>query len=287
MALTYRERLEFLEGLKRGPIDLAAVDRMVACVRDRLLARPALLSLVKELTRLDAYISVMHGILEQDEWDEVVSEYDTPIEGEHAKLREAVRVFLFAYGRLDRVICEFGTEDVLDAFRKPLVSKTLNVQFLLFRVCSVKPLSVFKFLFEMVDENPTVFLPYLSSLVVRCKFDEEVKRGVVDEYVRYVKGLKRTKSIQVVLACQCLLYMSCFMRKIVCDARDEIEWMFSLGVVACMNKNVVRMFCEMYGYECKVFCSYDYDCLYFFPFDVPVLSEVYESVDELYIHFER
>ncbi|KAM0672662.1 hypothetical protein OCOL_000394 [Ordospora colligata] len=287
MALTYRERLEFLEELKRGAIDLTAVDRMVGYAEDRLLTKPVLLSLVKELTRLDAYISVMHGILEQDEWDEVLSEYDTPIEGEHAKLREAVRVFLFAYERLERVVYEFETEEILDAFRKPLASKTLNVQFLLFRVCSVKPLSVFKFLFELVDENPTVFIPYLSSLAVRCKFDEEIKKCIVDEYVNYVRGLKRNASIHVVVACQCLLYMSCFMKRIVCEARDEITWMFSSGLVGCMNKNVVKMFCEIYGYECKVFRSYDYDCLYFFPFDMPVLNEVYESVDELYIHFER
>ncbi|AFM98970.1 hypothetical protein EHEL_090750 [Encephalitozoon hellem ATCC 50504] len=287
MALTYKERLEFLESLKKTPIDLAVADRMVLYAHDRTLMRPTLLSLVKELTNLDAYISVMHGILTQDEWDEVISDYDTPIEGSHANLREKIKMFLFAYENLSDAIHDFNIDEVLKAFEVSLLSRTRNVQFLLFKLCCRNPQAVFGFLFKLARKNPTVYLPYLSSLIVRCKVDGELKSTYIRDYISYVKSLSRAHSILSVAACQCLLYIACFRREVAVAARDIIEWVFDSGIARYMNRNVVEMFCELFGYECKVFSSYDNDCLYFFPFDLPILEKIGEGIHEFYIHFDR
>lgn len=285
--LTYMEKLEFLRSLRKGPVDLTLADRMIGYASDDVLRRPVISSLVRELTSLDAYISVMHGVLSQEEWDEVVSEYDTPIEGDHTRLREQIRTFLSAYRHVDRAICGFKVRDVLNAFRDTLASRTRNVQFLLFRLCRSHPREVFEFLFKLSRTNPTVFLPYLCSLLVRCKVDPETKDQCVGAYIEYVRSLRRSDSIQYVAACQCLLYILCFRREAAASAGDVVEWVFSSGVVGYMNRSVVRMFCELFGRECKTFLSYDHDCLYFFPFDQPVLDEISDLVSDFYIHFER
>lgn len=287
MALTYKERLEFLESLKKTPIDLAVADRMVLYARDRALMRPTLLSLVKELTNLDAYISVMHGILTQDEWDEAISDYDTPIEGSHAGLREKIKMFLFGYENLSDAIHDFKIDEVLKAFEVSLLSKTRNIQFLLFRLCCRNPQAVFGFLFKLTYKNPTVYLPYLSSLIVRCRIDEGVKSGYIQDYLSYVRSLSRSRSILYVSACQCLLYISCFRREIFMAAKDVIDQIFDSGIARYMNRNVVEMFCDLFGYECKMFSSYDHDCLYFFPFDLPILEKVGDGAHESYVHFRR
>ncbi|KMV65441.1 hypothetical protein M970_090790 [Encephalitozoon cuniculi EcunIII-L] len=287
MALTYKERLEFLESLKKAPVDLAVADRMVLYARDRVLARPTLLSLVRELTNLDAYISVMYGVLTQDEWDEAVSDYDTPIEGDHAKLREKIRTFLFAYEHLDNAIYDFKIDEVLRAFETSLLSRTRNIQFLLFKLCCRNPQAVFGFLFELARKNPTVFLPYLSSLIVRCKTAEDLKTMYIRNFLAYIRSLSRSPSIQSVVAYQCFLYICCFRREVVVDAKDVIDWIFVSGMAGRMNRNVVEMFCGLFGYEWKVFSSYDHDCLYFFPFDLPILDEVANTIHEFYIHFKR
>ncbi|ADM12203.1 uncharacterized protein Eint_090740 [Encephalitozoon intestinalis ATCC 50506] len=287
MALTYKERLEFLESLRKAPIDLSVADRMVLYAHDRTLMRPTIQSLVRELTNLDAYISVMHGILTQDEWDEVVSDYDTPIEGGHAKLREKIKLFLFAYENLDNAIYDFKIDEVFKAFETSMLSRTRNIQFLLFKLCHRNPQAVFGFLLELVRKNPIAFLPYLSSLIVRCKVDEGLKAMYVQDYQAYVRSYGKSLSIQSVAAHQCLLYISCFRRESVADAKDIIERIFSSGMARYMNKNVVEMFCELFDYECKEFSSHDHDCLYFFPFDLPILEEVAGSIHEFYIHFRR
>lgn len=285
--LTYKEKLELLESLKRTPVDLTLTDRTINYAHDNVLRRPVLSSLLSELTNLDAYISVMNGMLGQEEWDEVVSDYETPIEGDYAKLREKIRIFVSAYNHLDKVICSFRVEDVLNIFRTSLLSKTKSVQFLLFKLCCKYPQAVFRFLFKLSCSNPMVFLPYLSSLMVRCRVDEELKIQCIRAYTKYLKSLKRTTTVQFVILCQCLLYISCFRRDIVTGEKDLIDWIFSSGLAKYMNKHIVGMFCELFGYECDTFSSYEHDCLYFFPFDLPIFSEIYELISDSYIHFKH
>lgn len=287
MALTFKERLEFLENLNKTPIDLSVADKMVLYARDRTLMKPTLLGLIRELTNLDAYISVMHGILTADEWDEVVSDYGTPLEGDHAKLREKIRTFVFAYEHLSSTIHDFRIDTVLRIFETSLLSRTRNVQFLLFKLCVRDPQAVFGFLTKLVRTNPSVFLPYLSSLIVRCRVPDDPKTRCIIDYLEYVRSLPRVASIQSVAAWQWLLYISCFRRETVADAKDIIDWVFCSGMAGYMNKNVVDMFCKLFGYECKVFSSYEHDCLYFFPFDLPILEEVEDSIQESYVHFRR
>lgn len=285
--LTYKEKLEFLKSLERAPVDLALTGRTINYAHDKSLRKPVLSGLLGELTNLDAYISVMYGVLSQEEWDEVISEYETPIESDHARLREKIRIFLSAYNHLDKHICSFGTEEVLNVFETSLLSRTRNVQFLLFKLCCECPHAVFKFLFKLSHSNPLVFLPYLSSLIVRCGVDEELKTRCIRAYINHIKLLKRSNNIQFVLSCQCILYISCFRRHVVSEAKELIDWMFASGFAGYMNKRVVEMFCELFGYECKAFFSYDHECLYFFPFDPPVFDEIADLVSASYIHFEK
>lgn len=285
--LTYKEKLEFLESLRQSPIDLATADRTIGYARDNVLRRPVVEGLLRELTNLDAYISVMHSLLSDEEWAEVVSGYDTPIEGSHASLKEKIRVFLSAYGHLDRAICSFKTEEVLNVFRTSLLSNTKNVQFLLFRLCSRHPQTVFNFLFRLSQTNQGVFLPYLSSLIVRCRVDEDLKMRCVRGFIRHLRKLPRTRNLQCVSAHQSLLYICCFRKEAAAEARDVIDWVFGSGLARCMNRDIVDNFCRMFGYECKTFASYENSCLYFFPFDAPIFGEISNLVSDSYIHFKE
>jgi hypothetical protein len=285
--LTYEKKLEFLEKLKSAPIDLASAETTINYACDDVLAKPVLSSIVKELTDLDAHISVMHELLSPEEWEEIVADYDTPIEGENGKLRVKIKSFLSVYKHMDRCIHSFKVEDALDVLKTAMLSRTRNVQFLLFTLCLRQPQPVFRFLFRILSSNPTAYLPYLASLIVRCRVDEGVRRQCILAYVSYVRSLKRGNSVQYVMACQFFLYIACFRHEVLGDGADVIEHVFSSGLARHMNRTIVDIFCGLFGYECKLFFSYDHDGLYYFPFDRPILQGVADLIIDSYIEFQR
>jgi hypothetical protein len=285
--LTYKEKLEFLENLRGAPMDLASTEATIDYASDDVLAKPILSSIVKELTDLDAHISVMSDLLSPEEWEKAAAECEAPVEDENGKLRANIRVFLSVYRHLDRSIHCFKLEDALDVLKGMMHSKTKNVQFLLFRLCLRHPRAVFRFLFQILGSNPTLYLPYLASLIVRCRVDEALRRQCIAAYILYVRSLKRSNNIQYVAACQFLLYIACFRHETVGDASDLVEYIFSSGLARYMNRRVVDVFCGLFGYECRLFFSYDHDCMYYFPFDPPILQGVADLIIDCYIEFQR
>lgn len=284
--LTCREKVEILKNFQADPTDTKLANIIINCSQSKILSRTILQAIISKLTELDVYISVMYNVVSEETWEAVTSEYDTPLESGYSQLKVDIRTFLDLYNYVEDNISKFSFGDILDVFKSSLTTEVKNMQFILFKLCKDHPQEVMKDLFNAMVKDPISFIPVVVSLLVRCNFDEKIKIRCCNAYFAYLNTLKPSESLHFILACQSFLYILCFKKEMFKKYKSFVDLLFSKGIPKYMNKQVVDVFCDIFGYTWNNYLSFKNDCLNAFVFDLPVLRAIEVKITDFYVVFE-
>lgn len=283
-----QEKVEVLKSLESPSFDYSLIPRYLDYASDSCMAKPILKKIVKKLVEVDAHICAFHDVLPEEEWEDACADHDTSEDSsrQDAELRNKLSIlnqnFVGVYESLRRL----RIETALDILGPVLKVRTRNVQFLLFLLAKDFPNQVFGFLIAKLKRDPKTFGPFFSSLLVRLDFDAELKQKCAQALYRHFGTLKPSNAAEYVVLSQSILYILCFREFSLGDAAVQVRRLFEEETVSLMNRNIVAKFCEIHGKKIPTMHSLGNECLYLFPFDLPVSRSVAAIVEEHFVSFK-
>lgn len=283
--ITFKQKIELLKNLKTDTIDMSNIDKYIEFMNYKTITKPILQKVIYTLIDLDVYISSIYDSISEEDWNDIITAYDTPIDNPlYGLIREKIQIFLVIYEKTDNYIKNIKTGVLLDCFSKIPFNKTSTTQFLFFRLGLIRPKAVLLYFFENVKIKPIVYIPFFTSFIARCDIPNF---EVICEYIDYVKQLKKGTSLNYVLATQGLLYICCFKREIFFKCVEIIDYVFKNDVYKLMNSFLVETFCELFEYKFKSFKSLENFALYNFPFDKSIFPKIRNLYKDKYIEFKK
>ncbi|EOB13670.1 hypothetical protein NBO_64g0051 [Nosema bombycis CQ1] len=292
--ISFKDKIQILRTLKTDDLDLTEVTKYLDLLKYKSLAGVVLDKHLDALTDIDTQMTAVYLSISDEEWIDLISDYDTPIEKPIQKpsysfVRNNLKIFINAYKALDQVIPDLDLNILFNSLSKVLYCRTTSLQFLFFSVAKHKPNAVLHFLLDGVTSNPSVYIPYFVSFVSRFKFDCS---KFIEKYCKWIRNLYKksnfkTKSLLHIQATQGLIYICCFRREFIEKVKDLLDFIFSENICSFMNSNVVEVFCSLSGYKCNNFKSLDNHVLDLFPFDKSILQPIHELYEDYYVEFEQ
>ncbi|WUR02407.1 uncharacterized protein VNE69_01344 [Vairimorpha necatrix] len=283
--LSFKEKIDLVKKLKREKLDLSEIDKYLEYLKNKSLVKPVFKKIIISLIELDVEISSLYDTISDEDWNDIISEFETPIEKPlYGLIRDKIRIFISAYIKIDQIIENINCNLLLDCLSLIPLSKTNTVQFLFFRLALQKSRPVLYFLFENVKSNPIVYIPYFTSFVTRCKINN---KNAILQFIKYVEELKIGTGLNFVLAAQGLIYICCFHREYIEKCSHIFDKIFKNNIYIYMNENIIEIFCSITKYEYKFFKSFDNFSLFYFPFDKSLFDQVHELYSEKYREFKK
>lgn len=297
--LTLKEKMAILEALKATPFDFNRISEFLSYSHWPDLQYSILEKVVTQLMELDTFISASYELLAEEEWEQVDIECSTPggsppysqqpvekkssIEELKEKLGILNKNFQLTFECLKDLKAITALKICSDFFKV----KTRNIQFFIFLLAKEYPEVVFGYLLANLKKSPQRYCPFFSSLLVRLNFDGNLKNKCYLAFLKYLDNLKPSKTINYLIIAQSLLYIHCFKEFQLCETSiKKIKMIFEDGYSILMNKIVVEKFCEIHDYKITAFKSFKNECLYMFPFDLPVSKLIVDCLGEDYILFK-
>ena len=283
--LTFKKKIELIKNLKTDTINLSNIDKYIEYMNHKIITKPIFKKIIFTLIDLDVYISSIYDSISEEDWNDIIISYDTPIDNPlYGIIREKIQLFIVIYEKVDGYIKNIKTSVLLDCFSKIPFYKTSTIQFLFFRLGLIRPKAVLYFFLENIKSNPIVYIPFFTSFVARCDI---ASYDAIYEYVDYVKQLKKGTSLNYVLATQGLLYICCFKRDIINKCVEIFNYVFNNDIYKLMNSFLVETFCELFDYKFKNFESLENFSLYTFPFDKSIFQKIRNLYKDKYIEFKK
>lgn len=281
--LSFKEKIELIKKLNTEKMNLSEIDKYMEYLNHKSLVNPFFKSLINLLIELDVDIISIYDSISEEDWSDIVTEYETPIEKPlHGVVRDKIRTFILAYKKIDEFLLNININVLLECLSKIPLNKTGSIQFLFFRLGCVKTRPVLYFFLENIKTNPIVYIPYFSSFVARCDVDSH---DAILSYISYCEGLKPNTGLKYILAAQGLIYICCFKPKYVELSRNVCDQVFLKNIYMYMNPKVVEIFCGFTDYKFKWFKSFDNFSLFYFPFDKSIFEKIHEIYADKYIEF--
>lgn len=282
--ISFKNKIQILKTLKTENLDLSEVDKYLDLLKYKSLAAPVLDKLIESLVDLDVQMTAIYESVSDEDWLDIVSDYDTPIDKQaYCTVRENVKVFVSTYRSLEEIIPQMDLNILFSSLSKIPLCKTSSLQFLFFSIALYKPNPVLYFFLDNIKAKPCVYVPYFVSFV--CRLDKDSSKAIT-KYIEWVRTLRKGKNLTYVQATQGLMYLCCFKKEYIEECRDIFQFVFDKNIYALMNSNVVEMFCSLTEYEFKYFRSLENLSLYFFPFDKSILESIHELYEDDYVEFE-
>lgn len=283
-------RLDTIKRIRASHIDLNKVSCFLNTHEDHLIRRTYFKKLLGTLVENDVYISVMHELMLDNEWESISIEYNTPIEkSPQKKLREKIESFADAFIALCDNVREEDFEDILKYVDKyVLLTKSRNMKYILLTILEVNQEETLMHFIRKIRSsfcaNLNHYLIYFVSLLVRCRIKERYRKIAVEFFLEFFRKLEASKSLGYIVPAQLLLYLCCFRKEVELEARDLLQNIFSLGYARYMNRMVVETFCKELSYVLpKNFENVDSDILFLFPLDPPIISRIRTRFEDFYI----
>lgn len=280
---TLREKIEMLRSLENIPFDCSLIPRYLDYASDSDMAKHILKKVVKKLVEIDAHICASYDVLPEDEWESICASCDT-LE-QDADLKNKLSILNSNFLSVYQSLRKLKIETALDVLGPIFKIRTRNVQFLLFLLARDFPNHVFGFLISKLKRDPKTFCPFFSSLLVRLDFDAELKQKCAQAFYRHFSTLKPSNGVDYLVVAQSILYILCF-KEFPFSSTSMVEKLFEEELVPLMNKNIVLKFCEIYGQKVPVMRSLRNECLYLFPFDLPITKPIIGLVEQYFVVFK-
>lgn len=286
-----KDKVAILKSLESEPFDSSKIDEFLkhAIVPD--MASPILKRILKYLIDVDSQISASFELIDDEEWELLVSNQATVID-EHFDLKTKIDCFTMHFFSFLNTLENNEISLILEILSFIFEVRTKNVQFILFLIAKKYPKQVFGFLLSKMKKLPTIYTPFFCSLLVRLKFDKELKIKCFQAFQRHLTSQKPSKCIQYIVLLQSFMYVLCFRDF---EAGEEtikcIKTANSLILFPLLNKDIVNKFLTLpvigkLNFKEPVFHSLSNNCLYFFPFDLPIIPAIKEMVESDFINFE-
>lgn len=298
---TYLQKLEILKSLNNSIFDFKRIEELLKYTVYKDMEKPIMKKVIEQLIELDTFISASHEILSDEDWEQICISCDTPGASpsyqhpeeifenkENSKeIKEKLEFlnlyFLPVLKCLEKMKIELALEILTPLFR----IKTRNIQFLLFFLAKKSPSQVFGFLISRLKKDPKTYAPFFGSLLVRLDLDSDFKMKCYQAFLKHFLGVSPNKSINYVVLAQSFLYIHCFKDFKLSDSSSKIvKMIFSEGYASLMNKNVILKFSEFYDEVIPAFYSLKNECLYSFPFDIPISRAVADIIQDSYVLFK-
>lgn len=284
-----KKKLEILESFEKSPFDYSKLPEYIKSAENHQIKKHVLSAVLKKLILLDTQISASYEIMSEEDWEMLHSIMDTPLPQHFSDTRKNLDILSENFAIFCEAIKTAKVEDMLQILSQIYKYKTKNVQFVIFKMAEVYPKQVFGYMLNNMRKDPKVYAPFFCSLLVRLDIDEVLKKKCINAYLKHFQTIKANDSIEFVLFGQFLLYMCCFKHEIFEEegVKKIVDNIFKSNSASYMNRKIVDMFCELFGYKNVIFKSYRNECLYSFPFDPPVCKKVLEIVQSKYIIFNK
>lgn len=298
---TYKQKLEILDSLSKQIFDSNRINEYLKLSQSKDLQKPILKRIIEYIIEIDTFISASYEIISEEDWEQICLFCDTPggsptcfdaeiaLDGKESskEIKEKLEFLNLYFLPIFKSLETMKIETILDVLSPIFKIKTRNVQFLLFLLAKTYPSQVFGFLIAKLKKDPKNFSPFFASLLVRMKLNPEFKKKCYNAYFRHISVLKPSKSINYLVQAQNFLYIHCFKGFRIDDSSSKIvKMLFNDGYACLMNKNVAIKFTETHNEKIPAFFSYKNDCLFSFPFDLPISRTIADMIREDYVVFE-
>ncbi|KAF9761742.1 hypothetical protein NGRA_2416 [Nosema granulosis] len=282
--ISFKNKIQILKTLKTESLDLSEIDKYLGLLECKSLAAPVLDKLIETLIDLDVQMTAIYETVEEEDWQDIISDYATPIEKQtYRTVRENIKLFVASYTALEEITPKLDLNILFAALSKVPLCKTSTLQFLFFSIAIYKPTPVLCFFLDNIKDKPCVYVPYFVSFV--CRISKDCSKAI-ESYIKWVRSLKKGKNLIYVQATQGLMYLCCFKKEYIAPCSDIFNGVFRENIYSLMNPNVVEKFCSLTPYEFKLFRSLENVSLYFFPFDKSILDTIHELYEDFYVEFE-
>ena len=286
-----KNKVEILKSLESEPFDSARIDDYLkyAIVPD--MANPILKRILKYLIDSDSQISASYELISDEDWDLLVSDKPSVV-NEHFDLKTKIDCFTMHFVAFYEILDNNEISLILEILIFIFEVKKKNIQFLLFLTAKKHPKQVFGFLLSKMKKLPAIYTPFFSSLLVRLKFDKELKNKCFQAFKRHLLAQKPSKTIQYLILLQSYMYVLCFKDFMVDEeSLNCIKMAQTHSLLPLLNKDVVRKFLsiphiEKHNFKDPVFHSLPNTCFYCFPFDLPIIPLIKEKIEQDFINFE-
>lgn len=288
--VSLKQKIEILESLDKVPFNYDRIPEYLEHTQIPEMAKPILKNILTKLTLLDTQITASYELTSEDDWQALFSNYETPLSQASLEIKHKIDLLSINFLKIFDELKKHSIEPVLDILSCIFKNKTRNIQFLLFKMAIMHPNAIFGYLISKAKKDPQIYVPFYCSLLVRLKFDEDLKIRCFSAFFKLISGLKMSKNIDYIVISQYLLYILCFNKDQLSKnvaIKDFVDRIFKSGLTSLMNRMVVDNFCDIFGYKCAVFHSFKNECLYFFPFDMPICKNIQDAIADEYVCFKK
>lgn len=293
--MNLKQKIKILEELEAKNFDYQKIPEYIAYSNIPGLLKPVLTAVVKHMVVLDTQISAAYDLADEDEWENHISQaYSTPqsLNEDKIEIMGKIKLLTDNFSRLCKILDspDMKSEDILEIVEEIFKNKTKNIQFILFRIAKSRPKHVFGYLMAKLRKYPLVYAPFFCSLLVRLRLeDTDFKLRCAKIYFKHIESLGNEKTMVNGLLVQFMLYILCFNKNYINELPGINEFLkktvFEAELYMTMNRDILDMFCQIFGYEIKCFESVDFECIHYFPFDAPICSKIYDIIKDDFVVF--
>lgn len=286
---TLKDKIAILKSLESNPFDQTRITEYLSYAIVPDMTCPILKRLLSYLIECDCQISALFELISDESWANLVSDRPSATD-ENFDLRTKIDCLAMHFNSVYEILDNNEISLALNVLSALFEVKTRNIQFLIFILAKKHLKQVFAFLLTKMKKLPTVYTPFFCSLLVRLKFDAELKAKCFQAFQRHLLSKSPSKNIQYLVLLQSYMYVICFKGfEIDEESLKHIKKAYSF--FGLLNKDVVLKFMEIpiianLKLKDPVFHSLANTCFYFFPFDLPIIPQIKARVESDFVNFE-
>lgn len=277
-----KRKVEILNSIKKTPLTQESLPDYFSYASQKDLAVPVLKAVLNCLIEIDSQLSATYEITSEDDWKALTS-LEIVLD-ENFELKTKLDCFVLYFNAFCTHLESLSPAETLNVLSRIFLVKTRNIQFLVFLAAKSSPREFFTYLLINTRKSPSIYAPFLSSLLVRLNIDFSIKQRCLIALHRHFQSLNSSTNPEYLILLQNFMYILCFkefsnyaeMAEIIKKQRELFGY---------LNKDVVTKFCGIYNEKDPVYKTVKNSVLYFFPFDLPVIPKIVKIIEGDYISF--
>lgn len=296
--LTAKEKIAILKSLEDPNLDPSKIQEYLKYLEIPSLSTPILKKFLDFLINLDSQISAFYETLSEEDWENVISPNCSVLDS-NFDLKTKIDCFEMHFKSFYTSLKDLNSQEndlenittVFNIFEPLFKIKTKNIQFLIFLFSKKNPKYAFGSLLSKIKKSPLIYCPFFSSLLVRLKFDIELKRKCLLVFYNHIQSITPSDSVQYLILLQGFAYILCFkefsenITDLLKNLPNFISKIEELNLLGYLNKDVASRFCSFYNIKEPAYQKPKNEVFYFFPFDLPVIPGISQMIEEDYVVF--
>lgn len=270
MAKDITDQLKVYKDIKDTPITTENISYFTTLASDKLYRKTVITKMLVHLQNLDISISSNYEYTDEQEWEYITSNYQTPCD-KYTSIKKSIHELITIYKQMPI------DAKIILSFFSTINTKTKYLQYILFKLPEREVLTfLYKNAKRSVSKN--FFLILLFSFVIRKKIQKFNFSVLINDFKK--ENDKFRKRIYL----QNFLYACCFdkskfasLKSIIDDNQAELKY---------LNARVVGVFCDLFEYNVKVIKN-ENEMLGWFPFDTPKIDDFMELIEDDYVVFNK